>query len=485
MPEDESALVARSVSVSTHRSQSSRWDPPEADGIGDYAAIMIAKVLRSKYPPASGSKIFELPIKRAFHHLDWTNRGWVPRDEVEQQCLAGASKLDWNLELSALARTVRMKDDNESSNPNHRVDLQEFINIVLTVREIATTNVSIKNGLRNAASALNAWYASSDGKKMLSGRWSRQHQYKPNPLVAERFWHKRPDNKFITYTHEFSGDIPETSAPLDPNITNAVYLATKYCLPQLNTAFASWRVGLRKWAAEERDEVIDALNNALEVAAKFHDLETNQDLDTFHWLDQLAETASIVLLSLYEDMGASPLESIRSMRTPCWSLLRQIIGFVNDLWIPQCQKDSLTIPDIQIWRKLRMLERSRTISKMASIFTDTSSVLKATQTWYSQHESLNIYGEECVRYARLLQQEQEKNVGSCEIHIDDVKLGRIPHIPFRKASPTRHSCVLPNLSKGAPSTFFKVLVDGDLREKSSIEFKTSSPVWTFDSNKTL
>ena len=440
MPQNEAALVARSSSVSTHRSQSSKWDSPEADEIEDYAATMIAKVLRSKYPSASGNELFELPIKRAFHHLDWINRGWLSRTEVEQQCFAGASKLHWTLESSALARIVRMEDDKESF-PDHRIDLQEFINIVLTVREEilnATSVESSKDGLRNAASALKTWYASNDSKKMLSGHWSLQLRYKPKPADPKSITVKTSYEPFMTYTHEFSGDIPETSAPLDPNMTNTVYLATKYCMSQVNMAFASWRAGLRKWAAGDRDEVIDALNNTLEVSAKFHDLEINQGLDAFHWLDQLVENASIVPLSLFEDMGGCPLESIRSMRMSCWSLLRQIIGFVNDLWIPRRRKGSLTLPNIQIWRKLRMLDRSRAILTMASIFTDTSSVLEVARRWYSQHESLKIYSEECVRYARLLRQEQEKIVedaSSCEIRIDRVKIGRIPHTPFRKAFP--------------------------------------------------
>lgn len=271
---------------------------------------------------------------------------------------------------------------------------------------------------------------------MLSGHWSLEHRYKPKPAHEKRFWHKSPDNGFMIYYHKFSGDIPETSAPLDPNITNAVYLATKYCMSQMNTAFASWRIGLRKWATEERDEVIDALNNVLEVAAKFHDLEMNQDLDAFHWLDKLVEIASMVPLSLFDDMGGCPLESIRSMRMSCWSLLRQIIGFVNDLCIPQRQRGSFTIPDIQIWRKLRMLERSCAISTMASIFTDASSVLEIAQTWYAQHESLNIYGKECVRYARLLRQEQEENVDYGEIQIDYVKFSGLSS--YSKAFPTRY-----------------------------------------------
>ena len=403
---------------------------------------MITKVLRSKYPSASGNEIFELPVKRAFHHLDWMNRGWLAPTEVEQLYLAGASKLHWVLRSSTIARIVRMEDDRDS-NPDHHINLQEFINIVLAAREemlTTTTAESSKHGLRNAASALKSWYASSDGKKMLSGHWSLQHRYrlKPGYLKPPRSMtsiSESPYERFMTYTHEFSGDIPETSCPLEPNITNAVYLATKYCMSEVNMAFANWRAGLRECAAEDRDEVTGALNNVLEVCVKFHFLESNHGLDAFHWIDQLVETALIAPLSLFEDMESCPLESILSMRMSCWSLLRHIIGFVNDLWIPRRHEGSLTLPNIPIWRKLRMLDRSRIISKMASVLTDASSALEVAQTWYSQHKSLSIYGRECVRYARLLRQDQEGNIHSDEIHIDNVKISKIPHTPFRKPSP--------------------------------------------------
>ena len=131
-----------------------------------------------------------------------------------------------------------------------------------------------------------------------------------------------------------------------------------------------------------------------------------------------------------------------------------------------------------------MLDRSRTFLTMASLFTDTSSVLEVARTWYSQHESLNIYSEECVKYARLLRQEQEKtieDVSSCEIRIDDVKIGRISHTPFRKAFPPCHHLLVPDSRKGPPSTFFKIYIDGELVRQSETEVKTSTPVWAFQS----
>ena len=443
---------------------------------------MITKVLRSKYPSASGNEIFELPIKRAFNHLDWMNRGWLAPTEVEQLCLAGASKAHWVLQSSTIARIVRMEDD-KHSNPDHHINLQKFINIVLAIREEILTAInaeSSRRGLRNAASALSTWYASSDGKKMLSGHWSLQLRYKAKPAEPtrrqdkypyrglmpytkpagprrrqdespyqnlmpytkpadpKRRRDKSPYQSFMTYTHEFSGDIPEKCSPLEPNITNAVYLATKYCVSQLNMASTKWRAGLRKWADKDRDEVTDALNNVLEGAAKFHALESNQRLDAFHRLDQLRETALIVPLSLFQDMGGCPLESIESMRMSCWSLLSQIIGFVDDLddlSIPQRRKGTLALPDIQDWRRLRMLDRSRAISTMASRFTEAPSVLKAARRWYSQHESLEVYGKECVKYARLLRQEQENPVDFLKIHIDYVKMRAIRPIKIRKAFP--------------------------------------------------
>jgi hypothetical protein len=56
--------VVRSDSLSIRRSQSSQWEPPDVDDVTDYAAKMLAKVLRSKYSPQDGE------AASRFHKLD-------------------------------------------------------------------------------------------------------------------------------------------------------------------------------------------------------------------------------------------------------------------------------------------------------------------------------------------------------------------------------------------------------------------------------
>ena len=486
MPPKEAALIIRPSSVQTHRSQSSSWSPPEADEIGDYAARMIAKVLRPRHPSAAGKEGFELPLKRAFNHLDWIHRGWLSRAEVEQQCLAGLTMVLWKFGSSALARIVRWEDEKESS-PDHRIDLQEFINIVLTVREEllnATDIKSSKKGLRIASSALRDRWASSESKKIFPRHWSRQFRYKSD---REDAWGYPKYRRFMTYTHEFSGDIPLSRFPLTSNFASAVYLATRYCISKINAVFARWRAGLKQFAAKDRDEVVDALNNTFEAAAKFHVLESTEDLDTFHWLDHLLENAMMVPLPLFEDMKDCPLESVRSMGETCWLLLDYILGFIYELQIA-LGGTSTDYPDIQVWRRLRMLDRSRNISAMASVFRDIPSTLEEVKAWDSQHQSLEIYSKDCERYAKLLRQEQEKEIEqpeSFKFRFSHVKIGKISHPPFRKALLSPHGHVFSDSSEGTPSTFFKIMVDGSYSLESSTETKTSTPVWTFYLYQTL
>ena len=97
--------ICRTDSVNTHRSQSSSWEAQEAEG-DDYAVVMLAKVLRSKYPPEEGETPFVLPIKRAFSKLDWTSRGWLLKDAVTYSCCAAASRAGWTFDLAVVTQIV-------------------------------------------------------------------------------------------------------------------------------------------------------------------------------------------------------------------------------------------------------------------------------------------------------------------------------------------------------------------------------------------
>ena len=169
-------IIPRSSSVNTHRSQTSTWEVPDVRaevGDRDYSSILIAKVLRSKYPPHLDEEPFHLPIKRAFHALDWTSRGWLTRAQVEKSCIDGAGLTGWTLSSEEVARIVMLEDSKEEK-PDHHIDPDEFFNIVIAIRAaIKTTTVadSIKVGLSEAAAALIGWYWSTKPTKPCSDQW--------------------------------------------------------------------------------------------------------------------------------------------------------------------------------------------------------------------------------------------------------------------------------------------------------------------------
>jgi hypothetical protein len=264
--------VVRSDSLSTRRSQSSQWEPPDVDDVNDYAAKMLAKVLRSKYSPQDGEAAFDLPVKRAFQHLDWVSRGWLSRKQVEDQCCAAANEAKWVFQTSDMAQIVRFEDERRGSPDNH-IDIKEFTNIILTVRgEIlnALIRESASNGLLQASKGpLKRWYSQDKDHKMLSSYWSQQHRQEELPRAPNKS-HRKVDYRYFTvYSHEFTGDLPESVVPLVQNFTTLLYLATSHSTSQINEALQKWRHDLKGLPKEERDEYLEALNTVLDAASRF------------------------------------------------------------------------------------------------------------------------------------------------------------------------------------------------------------------------
>lgn len=406
---------------------------------------MVAKVLSSKYPPESGNDPFQLPIKKAFYHLDYTNRGWLPRAEVEQQCSIAAFKLGWTFSPSEIARIVKTEDAKEG-NPDYHIDFQEFFDIVLAVRNevySATKLSSSKRGLQSAAAVLKDW-CSGNEKEMLSGRWTQQRRYKENPkLIGVRIL--AADSPvylaFVTYSHQFSGDIAEGSIPLNFNFTNAVYLATRCCLPEMNYALASWRTSLKNWPSKERGEIFEALNSVIDSATNFYMLEAGHGFHTYHQLDSLLEDVHVIPLTLFEDLRDCPSQALAELLVQCWTLLSQILGFVSDLNLPHAnERDQRTVPGVMppkitTWRRHRMVDRSREISSAAATLRDSSSTIKKVEIWCGQHQSVLVtHSEECISCAKRLKEEQEQvdaRDSTEPVYIDNIKLGKILHIPLR------------------------------------------------------
>jgi hypothetical protein len=431
--------VVRSDSLSTRRSQSSQWEPPDVDDVTDYAAKMLAKVLRSKYSPQDGEAAFDLPIKRAFQNLDWLSRGWLSRKQVEDQCCAAASEVKWVVQASDMAQMVRFEDEKQTS-PDNRIDVKELTNIILTIRqEIFDTLIrdSAASGLLQASNwQLKSWYSQDKDHRMLSSYWSQQYRrIGLPPPPNNRFW-KADYRDFTVYSHEFTGDLPESDVPLVRNFTTLLYLATSHCTSQINNALQEWRHYLKGLSKEERDEYLEALNTVLDTASRFHKLDNRLQFGPFHQLDRLLEDAALVPFGCFPDVSSNPVDLIRDFHQLSWLSLEHMLGFVYDL-SSTSKVGLIQSPAIPIgeWRRLRMLDRSRKISELISAWEPMIQVAKEGCVWDDANQSLHDHSNNCVRQARALRKKQEEIAelaGIWGIHVDDVKIDKVPSKLFSK-----------------------------------------------------
>jgi hypothetical protein len=420
--------VRRTESMSSHRSQSSTWVAPEAEN-EKYATIMLAKVMRSKYPPGAGNQPFMLPIKRAFSKLDWTSRGWLLKDTVEESCIAAANLTGWTFDAELVTSLV-MAEDNKDATPDHRIDFDEFYNIILTMREevkIATNSSSAKQGLADSLVVLKKWYDKSTQLEMLSSQWRRKevkrHQDEGKSYVAHY------------YDHGIGGPLPDFKIPFNRDLTTAIYLAIVYGTSRVDAALRDWQSNIRQMSENERLEYIEALNNVLEVNPAFHRLEDKNRLGAFHSVDACHEQAGVVPVSYFDDLRDCPTLALQRLYADSWKILEPVLGFSHDLGVTLVRMagKGTPPPKLKRWRTLRMLDRSREIRDSVPKIDGLLQPLADVQEWYqSCCRSLLSRLESCMEETRRLRSSQEAEAELSfytTVHME-VRLDGISHMPF-------------------------------------------------------
>ena len=121
--------IPHAASSSSHRSQFSSWRDMSFDGTA-LAIDMISKVLRSKYGDDCDDLCL-LPIKRAYYHLDWTNRGWISHEEVEHCCKEAAIKAGFHFRTTGIIELVGIMDKNQ----DHEISCEELIETVMELKQ--------------------------------------------------------------------------------------------------------------------------------------------------------------------------------------------------------------------------------------------------------------------------------------------------------------------------------------------------------------
>ena len=102
----ESTQRERPRSAASHRSQNSTWRPIDQPNL-PYVQTLLARLFNLRY---SDSEI--LIMKRVYHQLDWRDRGYLYRTDVERCCIEALKETKFSFDHKALMKLVNSVDLN-------------------------------------------------------------------------------------------------------------------------------------------------------------------------------------------------------------------------------------------------------------------------------------------------------------------------------------------------------------------------------------
>lgn len=111
----EPSQIERPNSASSHRSKEDGWRPSDQPN-PPYVHALLEKVFKLRYDRSDS-----LPVKRAYDQMDWRNRGYLLKVDVERYCtqaLAGAPSVIKN---DRLLDIIKSSDTNRDGKPNYQI----------------------------------------------------------------------------------------------------------------------------------------------------------------------------------------------------------------------------------------------------------------------------------------------------------------------------------------------------------------------------
>lgn len=423
---------SRPTSASSRRSQSSTWHDELDTKNPDYVAQMIAKVFKSKYGEDCDN-LYQLPIKRAFHYLDWTGRGWISIAEVQKYCHQAAELARFSLDtldIGQLTKQMDVDDDNQ-------VSLDEFIEIVVTLRQLILESVIINNanfgGRIEAGLRLKTFFDTSVDESMLPFEW--HHSRGPSSSRRE-------------YQHVFlHKDGKQAIAPLQTNFSNAAFIATGHCASQTSGALSKWRATVMSMPKEQAAEYTEALNSVLGATAKYHIFDAQYLPTKLHLFDYCLERLSIIPPEQLQELGDCPVSDLMDLCRKCWEVLDPILGFVYDLKLDESKQTFIKTPSLELvtlndiplslseWRRLRMLERSRRIVHDLPRWDEMKKTMQKCQEWCLSHSThLDTQTQIAVKHSKDMFRSQQEAIEKAAVHrikIEGVTLVSLKRDHFR------------------------------------------------------
>jgi hypothetical protein len=218
---------------------------------------------------------------------------------------------------------------------------------------------------------------------------------------------------------------PQAMPPLQKNFTNAAFIAHTQCASQVSTALRSWRHIITRMLEAEAREYTIALNDALKATARFHLFDADHSADNLHPLDRFYSQIDLLPIENFDELADCPTTDLRGLLVQCWDILDLILGFVYDLKASDAKEDIREahrnlpnkyifdvgeIPTIGEWRRLRMVERSRRITRSVSQWNDMKRKADACLEWWNKHsQNINNRVKEVIEATIELYNTQQRH----------------------------------------------------------------------------
>lgn len=331
--------------------------------------------------------MYILPIKRAYHYLDYSGYGCLSREEVQKVCKDTASLAGINFTEAQIAIFVKTME----KNGDHEIDCEELIETVIKLRdhmfEITYQNSQVAAAF-DAGVVLQSASENGVENHIVPFGWS-------SSLSLQTYFNNSSGPK-----HEFTHDgfrPLHTVPPLQRNMATATYLATRFCAAQVANARRLWRDSLLNMKPEDAAEYNSALRSVEKAIAKSHLLDPEGPSPGWV-LDNCLDKMEWIPLELFEDLKTGLVKNLLALRNEISRLLDPILAFVWSLkpphqrfWMPsspdQMYLDVKTsVPTLSEWRRLRMLKFSTLIDSAASKWTDMKDQILQCREWNNNNE---------------------------------------------------------------------------------------------------
>ena len=413
-PEAQNSVsFKRFSSTDTHREYGEKWVRPVARGSPEDITALIGEVFNTTYSPAAGDEPYHLPLKRAFHTIDMNGQGWLARTTVEQVLSNAAAEIGVPLERTTISSYIKTEDETTGMS-NFQIDVDKFVNIALKLRQhVCDMNqrLSEVRGVQLAKQSISSWQ-DHNGYKSISPLWQeleKKHKGEENHKVVEKPWY-----------HQLGGFLKGGGTPCSRNMTNALFLATEYCVDEIQHASQTLYQFLRDVDLDTRNEIQKPLDTLLQLATRFHQFDYQENEGCLHWLDSFLESAFIVPVAEESSLADCPFHIVLSLRQRIWNVLDILLGIIREISYSNHPKITVLCNSnvsqgsnpslMHTWRQKQLSRRIQELFYQHEACFDNTAVSEyaSIKTWVDNHSFLDDHREACLETTNALRRCQEQ-----------------------------------------------------------------------------